>query len=581
MAENVTGAELVPRGVEGTGRATILGNEPVIQNLARLSNRMDNLYRLKLLAGAKKEKVEKPEYDKTMPTVPPPAQGLFGDVSDEITTSAFQNLLTGWENKDPYQRQKEVTNATMNSQRINNFVTKNEDNIPKIEERLLSLSYMPSQATRQDAKNAFMTSINNVVEEEAKKNGVTDKTQKDLMKTALLAKSNFGDFYSSYIKENPQNINLNNFGERLDKSFGNTTRYVQAPDGTSLELNSKNIWNIDPDTNAKELNANLAKLAIDADKEDSDMFNRSVKTFVKSAAESTGDQNAMAASKKLAENNFDMTKLSPDELKLYTDKVLPIAEDAVLQRMFAGKGNVTIRRDLQTTQEKAKAAKVGESKAGDKVYLNKPYTLNGSYVLVKPGPTGEEDVIGANKTPLYANALPVTYRNTSTKTLSKDNSFRFNTGSKFWLTGHVPKEISSIFGLRNEDGSYSLEQPFNTRSVTLIQEPVYATDKNVPVKLGNSNGYKPKGMIVNSNAVGAKAIGDNNIVVVDVDDYLKEFMTDDDRKILLKQNDKIKGMKLFVSLDGNNQVMAELEGVEGDVEMGKTNAINKYMKNKK
>ena len=61
MAEFISGADLVARGAEGTGAATVLNNQPTIQNLARLGGRMDNLYKtqemLKMkLAAAKQEK---------------------------------------------------------------------------------------------------------------------------------------------------------------------------------------------------------------------------------------------------------------------------------------------------------------------------------------------------------------------------------------------------------------------------------------------------------------------------------------------------------------------------------------------
>jgi hypothetical protein len=66
MAEFISGADLVARGAEGTGAATVLNNQPTIQNLARLGGRMDNLYKtqemLKLkLAAAKQEKEKEPK----------------------------------------------------------------------------------------------------------------------------------------------------------------------------------------------------------------------------------------------------------------------------------------------------------------------------------------------------------------------------------------------------------------------------------------------------------------------------------------------------------------------------------------
>lgn len=47
MADFISGADLVARGAEGTGAATIVNNQSTLQNLARLAGRMDNLYKTK------------------------------------------------------------------------------------------------------------------------------------------------------------------------------------------------------------------------------------------------------------------------------------------------------------------------------------------------------------------------------------------------------------------------------------------------------------------------------------------------------------------------------------------------------
>lgn len=47
MADFISGADLVARGAEGTGAATIVNNQSTLQNLARLSGKMDNLYKTK------------------------------------------------------------------------------------------------------------------------------------------------------------------------------------------------------------------------------------------------------------------------------------------------------------------------------------------------------------------------------------------------------------------------------------------------------------------------------------------------------------------------------------------------------
>lgn len=94
MADFITGADLVARGAEGTGAATVLNSQPTIQNLARLAGRMDNLYKtqemLKLkLAAAKQKEAKLPK----QPTLNPiTTGGVTGEYLGAIGNQFMQGI---------------------------------------------------------------------------------------------------------------------------------------------------------------------------------------------------------------------------------------------------------------------------------------------------------------------------------------------------------------------------------------------------------------------------------------------------------------------------------------------------------
>lgn len=94
MAEFISGADLVARGAEGTGAATVLNNQPTVQNLARLGGRLDNLYKtqemLKLkLAAAKQEKAKEPKQPALNPIT---TGGVTGEYLGAIGNQFMQGI---------------------------------------------------------------------------------------------------------------------------------------------------------------------------------------------------------------------------------------------------------------------------------------------------------------------------------------------------------------------------------------------------------------------------------------------------------------------------------------------------------
>jgi hypothetical protein len=138
MAEDLSALELVPRGVEGTGKAVVLGNEPVVQSLARLSSRMDNFQRLKLYADAKraqaKEKQVKQEYDKTPINVSQIEGGVLGAWNTGKIQQGYTDLTQNWMKYNPEEKQQKLGEQAISSNASNTYVKNVNATLPKVQD---------------------------------------------------------------------------------------------------------------------------------------------------------------------------------------------------------------------------------------------------------------------------------------------------------------------------------------------------------------------------------------------------------------------------------------------------------------
>jgi hypothetical protein len=578
MADNSSPLELVPRGVEGTGKAVVLGNEPVVQSLARLSGRLDNLAKLKLYAQAKKTeaKEKKVEYDKTKFDVPGISSGIMTPVVQSIITPKVQNAAKNWYGLDPEQRSVEVGQIGALTNSGNNFITKTDADIKAEDTRLHDLGYniLPEQG--EITRSAYIAETAAEVKKEAEAAGITDPKQVEfLTQQKILSNPNkVATTYRNVVENNPNYINLNRFGDRVLKSIGTTGRSVTDTEGRTFTVDRTNIYTPDGFLNKK-----LLKLSLSADDIDNKMFTLASRPYLSSAAQATGDKNAADATAKFISSGYNIDALDSNEQSLVANKVFPKAQDAVLSRMFSGKGMFETTQNVQTTEEKKRLEEKGVKQASTTTFRG-PVNQYISYNSVTPSQYGETEVLGADKQPVVIDRGKFNLGNGITKTLPKDDKFQFNTGTRMYFIGAIPSTVKQQLGIRNQDGSYTTEMPFETQNLTLLTDEVYATNMNSKFTTeGGSVGYRPKGHIMPIGTPGAVPIG-RNYAIVELSEYLKT-MPENYRNKIQMDKEAIKGVKVVLSTDDNQQVLSKFEGELEPVNVPKRNSSITVAKNRK
>lgn len=143
MADFISGADLVARGAEGTGAAVVLNNQPTLQSLARLSGRMDNLYKtkemmnLKLAAAKAAAKEKGPAIDmfKAGSVVSQNLSRSANQISqgvNEIYRGLYNQRLTANDNIGANQAAADVAASTL---ALNNAATNFDNQIKSTFER--------------------------------------------------------------------------------------------------------------------------------------------------------------------------------------------------------------------------------------------------------------------------------------------------------------------------------------------------------------------------------------------------------------------------------------------------------------
>jgi hypothetical protein len=387
----------------------------------------------------------------------------------------------------------------------------------------------------------------------AQQNNIADPKQIEKLRDNLIIQNNFVDFYANRVKSNPENIDLNRFGKRIYDVLGETSRQVVLPDGTGMSINRDNLF-----TEKGNLDAEKLKLAINADSEDSRMFNLATTQYLKSAANTTGDKKAADAVDALFANNFDIGKLSTDEQNILSNKVMPAAQNAVLQRMFAGKGKFETKSDLQSTKQREFDIELGKTKAGETSSAG-PLVVSVTTKAVTQGPNGpvvQKDATGKD---VVLEIPKVNLGNVQSKTLAGNNKFNFNTGSRMWFLGAVSDKAKTLLGKASPTGSYLSYQPFETSNASLIEQDVYATQANPQFKTTSGAVYNlPKGTIVNAGTYGGVPIG-KKLALIDADDYIKTLNEKDQEKIR-RSGEDFKGVRILISTDDNPQFLSKFYG---------------------
>jgi hypothetical protein len=574
MAENLSALELVPRGVEGTGKAVVLGNEPVVQSLARLSGRMDNLAKLKLYAQAKKAEAKQPkvEYDKTPFDIPGLASGVATSIVSEIVNPEFEAGVKIFPSLNPDQKQQYKSTVGRLSETGNNFILKTEADLPKRAEELKLQGWEVSPQDFSQGARLFFNENISAAQQEAEKAGITDENaiRKSAGLKTILNPMGLVDAFSRTVTSNPNKINLNNFGARIIKNIDETGVDVEQADGTFLNINRNNVRN-----NDKSLNYDLIKRAISANPMDEKMLNLASSQYLESAAKRTGNVAAANAVDKYLKGE----KISDDELKLIQEEALPSAQNAVIEKMFAGKGKFEYKRSLKTDEQEANAAELAKQRSGE-VSGVAPLTLDVSTYAVIPSQKG-----GA--VPLMVGAVPdvgtkkgkpgvpqqvlipkVNFGMVQTKKLGGNRTFDIASGSKVYLTNYVHPDVEKLLINKTPDGGGLLVNNVQTNSVSLIPGQLYVTDKNPEYKTRTGQTrYLPSGIPVNKGTYNAKSVGDG-WMVIDAQKYIDTMPAERKQKIdeaLARVGQTISGLKMLINVKDNPQVLTEFKGELGKV----------------
>lgn len=589
MAEDLSPLELVPRGVEGTGKAVVLGNEPVVQSLARLSSRMDNLQRLKLLAAQKKqEKAQKEEYDKTPFPKVNVEGGLFGAWNSGETQHGYNRLLKDWNSiENPTVRNARIGEEELASVLRNQFVKDVKDRIPEVQKGMYDLGYNTPSEALVGAESQYLSYIDESAKKLAQQNNITDPEQIRGIRNKLLTQSganNFISFYAESVKAKPENIDLNRFGDRFLKSIDKTSRFVQNPAGQEQEVNRSNIKNEDG-----TINYDIVKLGISGDSEDSRMLETAMKPYMLKAAQSI-DKPAADAATKLANNNYNMAALTEDEQKQIKEKVRPKAQEFVIDKMFAGKGEFATRRALQTTAEKKKAESKAELLAGQTGGFVNSQNMKVTTYAVAPDAQGrEKPLLDRSGNPIILDLPKVNLGSGYVLNLAKGDQFEFFTGTPIYFTNAVPPEIKEMFGTRKSDGSYVTDRRVTANSAVVLNNPIHVSRGNVVLK--GKNQYLPKGTIVNPGTYNSEKL-EKNWAVVDVNDIDMDKMIDNyvaGRRVpgmsTQEQKDNLKkklsgltGLRIIIDTSENPQFKAKFDNMKQDIEMQKSNSSLQYIK---
>lgn len=240
MAEFISGADLVSRGVEGTGAATILNNQPTLQNLARLGGRMDNLYKtqemLKLKLAAAKEKEVKP------PKQPDLNQFATTGIISDLAQQRATQIMLGANDVYRVQYDKNVSSNNISSANQNaadaasttaliNATAKNLDESSKnFLERNKSF-YTPTADFVRDVQS----NIPSIDEKELSAITDEDGRQKYYLKKAReFASIDPQSILTKATLYNPRTYNYNGVLEEVQARLKDKSIKVQNADGTGF-----------------------------------------------------------------------------------------------------------------------------------------------------------------------------------------------------------------------------------------------------------------------------------------------------------------------------------------------------------
>ena len=359
MADFISGADLVARGAEGTGAATVLNNQPTIQNLARLGGRMDNLYKtqemLKLKLAAAKQKEVKPE---KQPNITPFATG---GVIGETLAGAGSQLFEAVKNisRNNYDRQVSMNDHTAANQTaadaasslaaINSAVSR-YDNASKtfLAENgdFYSITPQKVQNILQQIPSLRQEELVKITDPNEQKKYVENTFNKFLQIDPVKILSNSTTY-------DPSTYNYGGIFNLVNKDIANRAVETKNYDGTATARDASELFRIKPPKDGKpgsvELDYNKA---------------RNVLYKYPKAVEQ------MQVTVGLAENDIKNNKVYTDlkTQKEKDDKVAQVRKDAenqYISKVFASGLTLDQKADFEATRIKAEAEAKGRAAGED------------------------------------------------------------------------------------------------------------------------------------------------------------------------------------------------------------------------
>ena len=427
MAEFISGADLVSRGVEGTGAATILNNQPTLQNLARLGGRMDNLYKtqemLKMkLAAAKQEKEKEPK----QPTLSPiTTGGVTGEYLGAIGNQFMQGIAAI---KGAKYNQKVASNdiAGANQEAADaasalatlNPVVQNTDKAVK---NKIAEDADYYQFTPQVVEN-IQAQFPAIKADELSK--ITDPNQKE---EYIMGK------YSQFLQVDPQAIirkstlynpdsyNYNGVFSVINKNLADRKFKILRADGTGDASNVSELFNINKKKGTVSLDYNKAYQAIDQ---------------LPKAREQMEVLQTLAVEKKKAET-VAFSTLPPEKQKAELKAAAEQAAKDYVKNVFRIGLTADQEKDFQATEEKA----AREARGAARGAVEPAKVFNG-VMTFNPAAGMQEYITNDGKTQI----TPTDYVISSKGTVWQDVPFTINPNSVMVPMGRFNAEDRKALG---------------------------------------------------------------------------------------------------------------------------------------
>jgi hypothetical protein len=494
MADFAGGGEIVARGAEGTGAATILNNNPTLQSLARTTARLDNLFKLKLIAATPKKAKEEPPVSIDLKGV---TAGPWQNALVETNQIDKDAALNKWGNLDRTGQRFLASDLQAGEATANNF---NTGVIPQIEaatKRANELGYNLKPEEIKLATDAKLNEIDNGIKEYALKNNITDPIQLNKMRRNAIMQSDLPGFYYNFV-QTPQNLNLNVFGDRLLKNIADKTIEVPKKGGGTITVSKGQILKQNT-SGIPEIDPEMGEALIYSNDDDARMYEQGIQKVLPLVVNSLNDPKAKQIYEQVKADPSLVDKLPAQDRKYFEEKVLIPTRQNVMEKMWGGKSKISI------TREEAAKSGGGDGNGGNK--LNASYTSTDkiqphNYLLDINGKPIIDSATKGQKTFLQ----PDIQLGANT---TVNGNYNIPSGSKVWFLKPIPQEVADALGwVKNtSDGSYTLRNSVEANSMTKYKNSAFLTSKPQEILTEDkTKGFMPIGTLTKSNNANSRKV---------------------------------------------------------------------------